>query len=453
MDMMVKDLGVSMLRVYPNHEFEPSNENADAGTLDLSAFRTSNNNVSLQFSVIRKAVNAGLERVILSVFSPPAWMKTNNSLTDGGHVSTGAYGEFAEFYAAYVKAIKRDVGIDVYAVSPQNEPEWPQWYESCVYTYEEMRDMTKVMGDRFVSEGISTRIFAAETVNNHNWGPYYGYTMQDPEAAKYLYALAVHAYENDGASAGSPSAQAWGTLERAASSNGVPLWMTETSGYEKTYADALLHATAVYTALKYGDVAAWVYLNMNTTPGQQENRAFCTDGQPLPIYYTTKSMYRWVRPGAVRIEATSDDEEVLALAFNHKQNGTLTVVLINSGSSSRSVSLQGDSFPQFTVHRTSAGENCVALTGALSGNTIQLPAKSITTLYGTGYSPSVQVLRALPLRPATAEQTSGAALGLDGRLVVMPSGKQSTRIAAGVYCLWRGTGQTLVRMKGAGAME
>jgi hypothetical protein len=176
---------------------------------------------------------------------------------------------------------------------------------------------------------------------------------------------------------------------------------------------------------------------MNTTPGQQENRAFCTNGQPLPIYYTTKSMYRWVRPDAVRIEATSDDEEVLALAFNHKQDRTLTVIMINNGAAAKSVTLQGSALPQFTVYRTSASQNCVELTGALSGNTIQLPAKSITTLYGTNYTVDVQMPHGVSLRPAAAARnvSNTSVLGLDGRLVVKPANGENGHVAAGVYCL------------------
>lgn len=197
-NMMVNDLGASMLRVYPEADFNPS----------AGQFRPAAPNTTNQFTVVQRAVAAGMPRVILSVFSPPAWMKDNNSLVDGGHLLPDMYDDYAEYYTRYVQAVNSAASTSVYAVSPENEPEWAQWYDSCIFTYAEMRDATIAIGRRLETAGLPTKLFGAETLISANWGPYYGTAMADTACARILDVLAVHAYENNGVTASSPSAAA-----------------------------------------------------------------------------------------------------------------------------------------------------------------------------------------------------------------------------------------------------
>ncbi|MBD3239047.1 MAG: hypothetical protein GF331_00570 [Chitinivibrionales bacterium] len=432
MDMMVQDLGASMLRVYPEQDFEPS-----PGNFNPNASRT-----SAQFEVVKKAVNAGIERVLLSPFSPPAWMKTNGEIENGGHLLADKYDDFAEYFSRYVQAMNAEMGKDVvYAVSPQNEPEWAQWYASCVYTYEEMRDVTKAIGLRLEADGLDCRIFGAETVVSANWGPYYGYTMQDPTAKRLLDVLAVHAYENNGVTASSPSAQKWRMVRDAAATHGKGVWMTETSGFDAGFDDALEYANGIYTSLKYGDLSGWVFLNFNTSSGANEQEALCIDGNPKKLYYTSKNYYKWIRPGAVRITSTSSDENVLAVAFIHPQNETMTIVLTNTGTASTTATLNGVGLPSFTAYRSSSSENCIEV-NSVSGNTVTLPAQSITTLYGTGFTVAVKnPARRSPTVPRHTAPSDGVIYNLNGRRMPRTAhGGMQTRsihLPAGVYCVRR----------------
>ena len=72
--------------------------------------------------------------------------------------------------AVYCEECAAEAGVDVYAVSPENEPEWPQWYVSCVYTPEEMRDVIIALGQRFETEGLDTKILPSR-VRNPDPGP------------------------------------------------------------------------------------------------------------------------------------------------------------------------------------------------------------------------------------------------------------------------------------------
>jgi O-glycosyl hydrolase len=437
-NLMVNDLGASMLRVYPEDDFEPSQ-----GT-----FRPTATNTAAQFAVVQKAVAAGMPHVILSVFSPPAWMKDNNSLINGGHLLPTMYTAYAQYYSEYVKAMNSATGTTVYAASPENEPEWAQWYTSCIFTYAEMRDATKAIGQRFEADALTTKIFGAETLITANWGPYFGTTMADTAAGRQLDALAVHAYENNGVTASSPSAAAWRRVRDAAAAKGKTAWMTETSGYDATFGNAFTYANGLYTALKYGQLTGWVFLTFNTSAGANEQEALCIDGTPKPIYYASKNYYKWIRPGAVMIKANSSDTSVLAIAFAHPANQTFTMVLTNTGSASASVNLTGSGLPgTCSAWRSSASENCVAIAN-VTGNSLTLPAQSITTLYATGYATSVHQEPTGISRQAGRTGLTGRceAFALDGRRVggvdAAKVGVEQGRLGAqGVYCL-RSAGRT-----------
>jgi len=71
---------------------------------------------------------------------------------------------------------------------------------------------------------------------------------------------------------------------------------------------------------------------------------------------------------------------VLVAAFDHSTAGTLTIIAINGGTASKSVTLTGANLPaMFQAYRTSATENCVSV-GPMAPAGITLPARSITSL-------------------------------------------------------------------------
>jgi O-glycosyl hydrolase len=390
---LVNDLGMSMLRIYPEWVFENPNDNDDPKVLDKSALDFMGEGVEpgpvvkLQHDYIKLLDGLGMNRVILSVFSPPPWMKTNNSPTDGGHLREDMREEYAEYYTAYIRAIKEKTGVDVYAISPENEPRWGQFYDSCIFTPEQMRDAIKVLGRRFDEEGIEVKIFAAEDLMGADWAEwgqpwteYHKAIMADPEAARYLDALAIHTYVN-GVEPSSPTAEMWSEVATAAREAGIPVWMTETSGYGESWSlrqegglrgrrrrGALALANGIFSALKYGECAVWSQLS----PVRRGE-------YPPKCYAVAKQFYRFIRPGAVQVGAASDDEGVLAMAFLHEEAGTQTAVLMNSVTQAKQVALQGTGGVTFRVFRTSETENCVEVGTATDA--LELPPQSLTTLY------------------------------------------------------------------------
>lgn len=80
--------------------------------------------------VLREAlrINPRL-RIIANPWSPPAWMKTNDSMLGAGPSGPGmlrpdAYGPLADYFVRFIKAYRR-AGVPIWAVTPQNEPQQP----------------------------------------------------------------------------------------------------------------------------------------------------------------------------------------------------------------------------------------------------------------------------------------------------------------------------------------
>ena len=74
-----------------------------------------------------------------SPWSPPAYMKDNNNMLCGGKLLDEYKRLWALYYTKYIKAY-RDEGINISAITVQNEPNAIQTWESCSYTAQEEKD-------------------------------------------------------------------------------------------------------------------------------------------------------------------------------------------------------------------------------------------------------------------------------------------------------------------------
>lgn len=71
--------------------------------------------------------------VMLSPWSPPAYMKTNHSRKEGGALKKEYYSHWARYLCRYIKEYT-DRGYHIQRLSIQNEPKAVQPWDSCVYT-------------------------------------------------------------------------------------------------------------------------------------------------------------------------------------------------------------------------------------------------------------------------------------------------------------------------------
>ena len=88
--------------------------------MNLDSFSLSKDTVDL-IPVLKQivAINPSI-KIIATPWSPPVWMKDNNS-TIGGSLQTQYYDVYSKYFVKYIQAMKAN-GITIDAVTPQNEP-------------------------------------------------------------------------------------------------------------------------------------------------------------------------------------------------------------------------------------------------------------------------------------------------------------------------------------------
>ncbi|MFA6780943.1 MAG: glycoside hydrolase family 30 protein [Bacilli bacterium] len=82
---------------------------------------------------IAKTITAYPLRLVASPWSPPAYMKTNNSMIGGGKLKLDCYDLWARYITRYLQEMKkRHINIEFLTI--QNEPEATQTWESCLFS-------------------------------------------------------------------------------------------------------------------------------------------------------------------------------------------------------------------------------------------------------------------------------------------------------------------------------
>lgn len=80
--------------------------------------------------------------IMLSPWSPPAYMKTNGERNHGGKLKEAYKRRWAEYLCRYIEEY-RNRGYHVTKMTMQNEPKAVQPWDSCIYTAQEERDFIK----------------------------------------------------------------------------------------------------------------------------------------------------------------------------------------------------------------------------------------------------------------------------------------------------------------------
>jgi len=231
-EKIISDLGITIWR---NEWFPPSTQGVPQDA-----------DWAKQEPVVRnlkaKADKYGVDlKFIVSVWSPPAdmkwlsefsWAGDENATRQAGPVTTKnggtlnpeKYNEYAAWLDSCIKSYK-DSGIDLYALSLQNEPLFIEPYNSCTYTTSWYCDLLKNVVPAIKSSYPGIRIFGAENMlemegksDNYPWF-YHQAIRNDALAANSIDILAVHGY-SDGLSpiSGSELSQMWANHAREFSS-------------------------------------------------------------------------------------------------------------------------------------------------------------------------------------------------------------------------------------------
>jgi len=147
--------------------------------------------------LIKQAIAAagGHLHVYVSPWSPPAWMKDNNSVTGGGKLKPQFDQAWANFYIKFIKTYEAK-GIPIWGLTVQNEPMARQRWESCIYTAEDERNFIKnFLGPTLQRAGMSEKKLIAWDHNRDLIYQRASTILEDPGAAKYVWGIGFHWYE------------------------------------------------------------------------------------------------------------------------------------------------------------------------------------------------------------------------------------------------------------------
>lgn len=161
---------------------------------DLQQFNLSRDTLYL-VPVLKEilAINPDI-KIMGSPWSAPVWMKSNGS-SIGGNLKPQYFDAYARYFVKYIEAY-RALGIDIDAVTPQNEPQHGGNNPSMVMSAFQQADFIKNhLGPAFQAAGISTKII----IWDHNCdNPGYPIEILDDPAAKpFVHGSAFHLYAGD----------------------------------------------------------------------------------------------------------------------------------------------------------------------------------------------------------------------------------------------------------------
>jgi glucosylceramidase len=139
------------------------------------------------------AINPAL-KIVAAPWSAPAWMKDNGGTT-GGSLQAQFYPVYARYFVKYIQQMKA-AGINIDAVTPQNEPENPNNNPSMLMTAEQEANFIKNnLGPAFQAAGITTKIIAFDHNCDH---PVYPISILNDTAARpFISGSAFHLYLGD----------------------------------------------------------------------------------------------------------------------------------------------------------------------------------------------------------------------------------------------------------------
>jgi O-glycosyl hydrolase len=165
-------------------------------------------------------------------------------------------------------------------------------------------------------------------------------------------------------------------------------WLSPAIGFPSGGAWSL--SLRIHQALVFGQQSAWAYWQL--TDGNAVGAQTLTDSRSTntsPKYVAAKHFFRYIRPNSVRVDATvSNSTNLIASAFLHETNRTLTAILLNTASNAISATIAFTNLPfSLSAFRTftSSDQNYWRSSSIQVSNstaTMSVPGYAVVTLYG-----------------------------------------------------------------------
>ncbi len=390
----VNDLGLTRLRLEipggnraDDRRWEWYNDDGNPENINWTAFNTASfdNHVADAVTPFKQLVEARGEQ--FDIYVSPSYFN-GGSTGEAPAWLLHSPGEYAEHALALLTRLKNIHGIDADWYCILNEAGNNNPFTSAV-----VGRMIETLGPKLAALGFKTKIQFPECVNaNTSWN-YIQALQSNDKIWPYIGMLSYHLYGGN---------TEMSSIRDFALARSLPTGQTEYMGLtmDHLYDDFTLGGVSYWEIYGIGSQFEWNYNRL----GRKSQ------------YWNFRQVLHYVRPGAVRIEAISDNASLRTLAF--AKDGKTTVVLIN-GAGARTVEVSGLPAGTYGTCRSVGGaayqERGLETVGTAGTLAISVPANTVLTVYpysGTNQPPTFTEWRAnveyLTMPASSANLTAAA---------------------------------------------
>lgn len=331
-------------------------------------------------------------------WSPPGDYKTNGTSAGGNSESQGyqrgelrsdCYDKFFPWMNTFLEWM-HDHGVDVDAVSVQNEPDWWVDYSGCLYTPAQQLNLVKNYAQALDREKYSgVRLISAEPLG---FDPKYSNMLLNDEVARdQVDIIAGHIY-------GYPPLGNLKTAATLAAQYGKEVWMTEhstTSDIDRlpNWHEQLIFAEEVNECLLAGCTgyiywymrAHWAFVGTGETqynPGNTKNKL-------LPRAYVMSHFSKNVT-GSTRVKTSRDKTSGEGAATEYSafvKGDSIIVMAIDTSATAYDLKLRFPVEVKSGTHLLSTGnetanlckKSVIAIDAPTKSVTVEMPARSLNT--------------------------------------------------------------------------
>ncbi len=273
-------------------------------------------------------------KILATPWTAPTWMKDNGTWI-GGSLNPSYYAAYSLYFIKYLEALQ-GYGIDIWAITPQNEPENPFNEPSMLMSASEQTDfINNHLGPAIQLSTFNTKIIAFD----HNCDNT-AYPIQVLNNSSYVDGAAFHLYAGD--------ISALSTVHDATGKN---IYFTEqfTSSNGNFNGDFGWHMRNVIIGASNNwskTVFEWnLASDSNHDPHTPGGCTDCLGALTIPdannytrnvSYYIIGQIAKFVFPGAQKIEAISTNNGISTTAFKNL-DGTIVVIAYNNNNQTKTI--------------------------------------------------------------------------------------------------------------------
>ncbi|KAK1761228.1 glycoside hydrolase superfamily [Echria macrotheca] len=303
-----------------------------------------------QLWLSQQAVKYGVKTFYGNAWSAPGFMKTNGNDAGGGllcgvsgtNCSTGDWRQaYADYLVKYIQLYAEN-GVGVTHIGFVNEPDYSANYASMLSTGQQSADFIRVLHPTLARANLShVQITCCEATG---WKTQANMTRDLVKAGveDLIGVITSHPYTSDITEPQPTSLKVWETEYSDLSGS----WSTAWFSGPGVSGDGFTWANHIHTGLTAGNVSGYLWWvatqDRETNRNNNEKLILVDQGE----YYVSKRFWafaqysRPIRPGAVRVGVSVADAQLKTTAFVNA-DGSVVVVILNSGAAAESVTVAG----------------------------------------------------------------------------------------------------------------